>query len=80
VLRLVAASGGRVVGAGAVVGLVLSIFAGRLLASMLFGVRPLDPATFTAVGIVLAITAIVSIAAPAWRAARIDPALALRGE
>jgi putative ABC transport system permease protein len=80
VLRLVAASGGRVVGAGAVVGLVLSIVAGRLLASMLFGVRPLDPATFAAVGIVLAITAIVSIAAPALRAARIDPASALRGE
>jgi putative ABC transport system permease protein len=80
VLRLVAASGGRVVGAGAVVGLVLSIFAGRLLTSMLFGVQPLDPATFAAVGIVLTLTAIVSVAAPAWRAARIDPASALRGE
>ena len=80
VLRLVAASGGRVVGAGVVVGLVLSIFAGRVLATMLFGVRPLDPATFAAVGIVLSITAIVSVAAPAWRAARIDPALALRTE
>jgi putative ABC transport system permease protein len=80
VLRLVAASGGRVVGAGAAVGLVLSIFAGRLLATMLFGVQPLDPATFAAVGLVLSITAIVSVAAPAWRATRIDPASALRTE
>jgi putative ABC transport system permease protein len=80
VLRLVAASGGRVIGAGAVVGLILSIFAGRLLASMLFGVRPFDLATFAAVAVVLTLTAIVSVAAPAFRAARIDPALALRGE
>jgi putative ABC transport system permease protein len=80
VLRLVAASGGRVVGAGAVLGLILSIFAGRLLATMLFGVRPLDPATFAGVGIVLALTAVVSVAVPAWRAARIDPASALRTE
>jgi putative ABC transport system permease protein len=80
VLRLVAASGGRVVGVGAVVGFVLSIVAGRLLATMLFGVPPLDPPTFAAVGVVLSLTAIVSVAAPAWRAARVDPALALRTE
>ena len=80
VLRLVAAGGARVVCAGALVGLVLSVFAGRLLATMLFGVRPLDPATFATVGIVLFITAIVAVAAPACRAARIDPASALRSE
>jgi ABC-type antimicrobial peptide transport system permease subunit len=80
VLRLVAASGGRVVGAGAGIGLVLSIFVGRLLATMLFGVRPLDPMTFAVVAVVLSVTAIVAVAAPAWRAAHIDPALALRNE
>jgi ABC-type lipoprotein release transport system permease subunit len=36
--------------------------------------------TFTAVTVVLALTAAVSIAAPAWRASRIDPAVALRSE
>jgi putative ABC transport system permease protein len=80
VLRLVARSAVRVVAGGALIGLALSAVVGRLLATMLFGVQPLDVMTFAAVTIVLAITATVAIAAPAWRAARIDPAVALRGE
>ena len=47
---------------------------------MLFGVQPLDPTTFVFVTVVLALTAALSIAGPAWRAARIDPAVALRNE
>jgi putative ABC transport system permease protein len=78
VMRLVIASAGRVIATGAAIGLVLSAVCGRLIQSMLFGVRPLDPATFVFVAIVLGITAALSIAAPAWRAARIDPAAALR--
>jgi putative ABC transport system permease protein len=78
VLRLVILNAARVVAAGAVIGLALSAVAGRLLETMLFGVRPLDLATFVAVIIVLAITAALSIAGPAWRAVRIDPAVALR--
>ena len=68
------------IGIGTVAGLALSLAAGRLLASFLFGVRPLDAATFGAVVLVLAMTAVVSMVAPAWRAARIDPAVALRTE
>ena len=45
---------------------------------MLFGVQPLDFVTFALVTIVLGMTAALSIAGPAWRAARIDPAVALR--
>ena len=78
VLRLVIGSGGRVIGIGALVGLVLSFLAARLLTTMLFGVRPLDPVTFASVGLMLLVTAVLSMAAPAWRAARIDPAVALR--
>jgi ABC-type lipoprotein release transport system permease subunit len=40
----------------------------------------LDPLTFASVTIVLALTAVVATAGPAWRAARIDPAVALRSE
>jgi putative ABC transport system permease protein len=80
VLRLVAGSAIRVIGTGAVIGLVLSTIWGRLLATMLFGVRPLDPMTFASVLIVVVLTAVLSAAAPAWRATRIDPAAALRGE
>ena len=78
VLRMVIANAIRVVIAGAVVGLVLAVLCGRLIETMLFGVRPLDLTTFAAVAIVLALAAAVSIVAPAWRAARIDPAVALR--
>jgi putative ABC transport system permease protein len=80
VLRLVVGSAVRVIATGAVIGLALSAVLARLLASVLFGVEPLDPMTFASVAIVLALTAAVSTAAPAWRAVRVDPAVALRGE
>jgi ABC-type antimicrobial peptide transport system permease subunit len=80
VLRLVLASAAPVIAAGAVVGLVLSAMFGRLIACMLFGVQPLDPMTFAAVTILLVLTASASIAGPAWHAARIDPAVALRSQ
>jgi putative ABC transport system permease protein len=78
VLRQVLVNALRVVGSGAAIGLVLAAMSGRLIETMLFGVRPLDPITFVLVTIVLAITAALSIVGPAWRAARIDPAVALR--
>jgi putative ABC transport system permease protein len=80
VLKLVAGSAVRVIAAGAVIGLALSAFLGRLLGAMLFGVQPLDPLTFVLVIAVLLITAAASAAGPAWRACRIDPAIALRDE
>lgn len=80
VLLLVIGSAVRMIATGAVIGLVLSTIMGRLLEAMLVGVQPLDLMTFASVTIVLALTAAVSIAGPAWRAARIDPAVALRGE
>ena len=80
VLRLVVGDAARVVVIGALIGLALSALAGRLLTTVLFGVRPLDPVTFASVTIVLALTAAMSMAGPAWRAARIDPAAALRSQ
>jgi putative ABC transport system permease protein len=78
VLRLVVGSTVRVVAAGAVVGLLLAAALGRWLETVLFGVRPLDPLTFALAALVLGATAAMAIAAPAWRAIRIDPAVALR--
>ena len=80
VLRLVVGSATRVVATGVVVGLMLSTMLGRLIGTMLFGVKPLDSWTFAAVTIVLALTATLAVAGPAWRATRIDPAAALRSE
>jgi len=78
VLRLVVSQAARVVALGTVIGLALSALSGRLIQTMLFGVRPLDLVTFAFVTIVLGITAALSLMGPAWRAARIDPAVALR--
>jgi ABC-type antimicrobial peptide transport system permease subunit len=80
VLRLVLANATRVIVAGAALGLVLSAVLSRLLTSILFGVDPLDPLTFALVTIVLIVTAALAIAGPAWRATRVNPVVALRGE
>jgi putative ABC transport system permease protein len=80
VLRLVAASAARVIAIGAAIGLAAAVVFSRLITTMLFGVQPLDPATFAFVLLALVLTAAVAIAGPAWRATRIDPAVALRGE
>ena len=78
VLRLVILNAVRVVGTGAAIGLVLSAVGGRLIQTMLFGVQPLDLATFVSVTVLLAVIAAIAILGPAWRAAQIDPAVALR--
>jgi putative ABC transport system permease protein len=78
VLRLVVMGAGRIVLMGTVIGLILAAASGQFIEGVLFGVLPLDPATYVAVTIVLVLTAAVSIAGPAWRAARVDPASALR--
>ena len=78
VLRLVVTGAAKVVVAGVVIGLLLSAAFARLITSMLFGVQPLDFLTFATVTIVLGVMTAVAVAGPAWRAARIDPAQALR--
>jgi putative ABC transport system permease protein len=80
VLGLVVGNAGRVIAAGAAIGLILSAMLSRLLTTVLFGVQPLDPLTFGLVVVVLALTAGAATAAPAWRAARVEPAIALRTE
>jgi putative ABC transport system permease protein len=78
VMRLVVGDAVKVIAIGAVIGLVLSAMLGRMIVSMLFGVQPLDVTTFALVVVVLGVTAAISVAGPAWRAARIDPAQALK--
>jgi putative ABC transport system permease protein len=78
VMRLVAGDAARVVAAGAAIGLALAAVLGRLITTMLFAVTPLDSVTFAMVALILAITALMAIAGPAWRASRIDPAVALK--
>jgi ABC-type antimicrobial peptide transport system permease subunit len=68
------------VGGGLAAGLLLSVGAGFVLRSYLFGLSPLDPLAYLAVGVLMSIAAIVATAIPARRALRVDPAVALRSE
>jgi predicted permease len=69
-----------VVGTGAVVGVAAVFAAARLLAALLFGVSGTDLSTLAAALAVLTTIAGVASAVPAWRAARVDPMVALRHE
>ncbi len=80
ILRLVVGHAVRLIAAGAVIGLGLSVAFSRVLSTMLYGVEPMDPATFAFVTIALVATAALATCGPAWQAIRVDPAVALRGE
>jgi putative ABC transport system permease protein len=80
VVRLVIGDAIKVIAIGAAIGLVVAAMLGRMIVSMLFGVQPLDVVTFAFVTVVLGVMAAISIAGPAWRASRIDPAVALRAK
>jgi putative ABC transport system permease protein len=80
VLSLITRNAARLIAPGALVGTALALAAGPLLGATLFGVRPFDLTTLVVVLSVLALTAAASIAGPALRATRVDPANALRNE
>jgi predicted permease len=80
VKRMVIAYGSRLAAAGLVLGLVGSFALTRLITSMLFGVAPRDPLTFTAVSVILLGIGVLASWLPARRATRIDPIAALRSD
>jgi putative ABC transport system permease protein len=79
-LALVMRQGMLLTGLGVAIGAVGAAAATRAIAAMLFGVSHLDPATYVAVITLLAGVAMFACAVPAWRAARVDPAITLRTE
>ena len=65
---------------GLAAGGLLSYFAARLIASRLFGLTPADPASLALAIGGLSAVAVLAAWLPAWRAARVDPLVALRQE
>lgn len=80
VLRMVLKSSLRMVIPGVLIGLGGALAASRLLSNFLFEVRASDPLTLVAVAFVLAIVAVLASMAPAIRATKVDPVIALRNE
>lgn len=79
-LRLVLFEGLWPAVVGLVFGMIASALVTQLLRSMLYGTRPLDPATFATAAAMLVVVAVLACFIPAWRASRIDPIQALRTE
>jgi len=78
VVRLVLSRVTLLVGIGVVVGGAVSLWASRFVETLVYGLEPRDPATFTIAAVVLAVVGAVAGWLPAQRASRIDPAEVLR--
>jgi predicted permease len=80
VLWLVLSEATRLALWGALIGIGAAVMLTRFIASLLFGVRPVDPLTFIGAPLLLFVVALVASFIPAHRAMKVDPMVALRYE
>ena len=80
ILRMVVRHGLAMTAVGVAIGLAGALAASRALTSLLFGVTPLDVVTYVGTAGLLFVVAATACWIPAWRAARVDPAITLRLE
>jgi predicted permease len=78
--RSVVSDGMRLVLTSIGIGLAGSLLVTRLMAGLLYHVRPADPMTFAGIALLLSLVALVACYLPARRVTKVDPALALRSE
>jgi putative ABC transport system permease protein len=78
VVKMVLVRLSRLIGAGVLLGTVISLWASPLVASLLYGLDSRDPATFVVAALVLGAVATLAGWLPAWRASRLAPAAVLR--
>ena len=78
VQRMILSEGGVLLIAGLALGVAGALFATRLMRGLLFGVAPHDPMTLVLVAVMMAAVGVAACWLPALRAARIDPAIAIR--
>jgi len=77
VLRLVMKQGARLAAVGLAAGILGAFALTRLMIGLLFGVAPIDPATFAAVALLMMAVVFVACFVPARRGVRMDPMMAL---
>jgi putative ABC transport system permease protein len=80
VVRMIVREGAAMVGAGLAIGLVGALVLTRLMSALLFNTSSSDPTTYGVVIVTLAGVALLASSVPALRAARVDPALAMRAD
>jgi predicted permease len=80
VLQLVLAEAIKMTAAGIAIGLAAAAALTRFMETLLFAIKPIDPVTLIVTAGALALAALVAVAAPAWGAMRVDPAVSLRQE
>ncbi len=80
IVALVARQALTLTAVGTGIGIIGAIAASASIVTLLFGVSRIDPVTY--VGVVVALLAVSAVASaiPAWRAARVDPAITLRAQ
>jgi putative ABC transport system permease protein len=80
VLKLILTQGLKLALLGVGIGLLAALVLSRWMEALLFEVRPTDPLTFAVIAAVLVLVALFACWIPAWRAAKVDPLVALRNE